>query len=125
MRILTSLLGVPGALAAAYLGLYVRLIASESAMAAPGDILLLSAPLLALAGSIAIWLRPAIARAALWAALIAWLVFGGTVAGLGAAEGQHLIDIGAIMILPTAMLAGAAYAAGKLCRQLVSAEPLR
>lgn len=122
MRILTSLLGVLGAIAAAYLGLYVRLIARESAI---GDILLVSAPLLALAGSIAVWPWPAIARIAIWAALIVWLAFGGSVAGLGAVEGQHLIGIGAILILPTVMLAGAAYAAGKLCRQLVSAEPLR
>lgn len=123
MRILTSILGVLGALAAAYLGLYAGMIADESVMFAAGDTLWFAAPLLALAGAVAVWLRPSLARVTLWGALIAWLMFGIVVAGLGSGgfEGRHLLGVGALLILPAALLAGAAYAAGKLCRQLAAA----
>jgi hypothetical protein len=123
MRILTSILGVLGAIAAAYLGLYAGMIAEDSVMLAAGDTLWFAAPLLALAGAIAVWLRPAIARVALWGALIAWLVFGVMVSGLasGEFEVRHLTGVGALLILPAVLLAGAAYAAGKLCRPLAPA----
>jgi hypothetical protein len=120
MRILTSILSVLGALAAAYLGLYAGMIVGENVMVAPGDTLLLAAPLLALAGAIAVWLRPALARLALWSALAAWLAFGAAITLFGAdgIEGRDLLGAGVLMILPAALIAGAANAAGRLCRQL-------
>lgn len=121
MRILTSVLGLLGALTAAYLGLYVGMIADEGVMLAGGDTFWFAAPLLALAGAVAVWLRPALARVALWAALIAWLMFGVAVAGLGSGlEGRHMIGVGSLLILPAVLLAVAAYVAGKLCRQLAA-----
>ncbi len=124
MRILTSVLGVFGAVAAVYLGLYAGMISGESSIVAPADTLLLASPLLAAAGAIAVWLWPAIARVALWAALITWLMFGVAVAGLGAGaiEDRHVLGLGLLMILPAALLAGAAYATGRLCRQLAASS---
>lgn len=127
MRILTSILGVLGALAAAYLGLYAGMIAEEGVMLTTGDTLWFAAPLLALSGAFAVWLWPGIARVVLWGALIAWLMFGIAVAGLGSGgfEGGHLIGAGALLVLPAVLLAGAAYAGGKLCRQLATGAALR
>lgn len=119
MRILTTILASLGALAAGYLGLYAAMIAGESVMVAPGDTLLIAAPLLAIAGAVAVWMRPAVARVALWSALAAWLLFAVAIAALGAdgLEVRHLSGIAALTILPAVLLSGAAYAAGRLCRQ--------
>lgn len=123
MRILTTILASLGALAAAYLGLYAGMIAGESVLVAPGDTLLIAAPLLAVAGAVAVWIRSAIARVALWSALAAWLAFAVAIAALGAGglEVRHLSGIAALTILPAVLLSGAAYTAGRLCRQTAAA----
>lgn len=85
---------------------------------------MIAAPLLAIAGSIAVWFRPHLSRLTLWGATAAWLSFGVAVAGLNWSGGLGLRDVLAIallMIVPAALLVGAALAAAKVCKQMPAA----
>lgn len=124
MRILTSLLGTLGAISAFYLGLYVAMVGGESLTTAPADTLLIVPPLLGIAGGIAVWFRPNLARLTMWSAAIAWLAFGMAIAALNWSTGLEVRDvvaIGVLMILPASLLAGAAVAAARVCGQTLDA----
>ena len=124
MRILASVLGVLGAFASFYLGLYAGMAAGDTISAPPAGLLWLVTPVLGLAGGLAVWVRPKLSHAALLCAAAVWIAFGAALVAANwgdALEGGHMVAIGLLVVVPALLLGVAAAAARTVHRRMTAA----
>ena len=126
MRILASLLGVLGALASFYLGLYAGMVAGDTLSTPPVDLLWVATPVLGLAGGLAVWARPKLSHGALVCAAAVWIAFGVAIVAANwgdTLEGRHIVAIGLLIAIPSLLLGGAAAASRTVHRRMTAAAP--